>query len=148
MTLRPLLGALGALLLLGGCEFVDKTLLPAATGEFPNRVPEASAAPSEPAPVVRQPLVVIRFDQPNVDYQAILRSAIAQALERRPNAAFDVVAVAPSAGNAEANAIRTRRYAEEVFRSLIAMGLPPERLSIGATSSAQLQVDEVHVYVR
>jgi len=96
----------------------------------------------------RQALVVIRFDRPNVDYQAILYSAVSQALERRPNAAFDVVAVAPAAGNAQTNASRARRYGEEVFRSLINMGLPPDRLSIAATSSPQVQVDEVHVYVR
>jgi len=96
----------------------------------------------------RQALVVIRFDRANIDYQAILYSAVSQALERRPNAAFDVVAVAPAAGNAQLNASRARRYAEEVFRSLINMGLPPDRVSLAATSSAQVQVDEVHVYVR
>lgn len=96
----------------------------------------------------RQALMIIRFDKPNVDYDAILYSAVSQALERRPNAAFDVVAVAPAAGNAQLNANRARRYAEEVLRSLTQMGLPASRITLSATASPQVQVDEVHIYVR
>lgn len=96
----------------------------------------------------RQPLVIIRFDRANVDYEAILYSAVSQALERRPNAAFDLVAVAPASGNATTNAQRARRYAEQVLRSLTNMGLPPDRVSIAATASSQAVVDEVHLYVR
>lgn len=165
--LRRVLGAAGALLLLGACDFVDKTMLPSATGTYsasgqtgavaPDTAlstltsgqPVSGSAGAAATPVgSRQALVVIRFDRADVDYQAILSSAVSQALERRPNAAFDVVAVTPAAGNAQTNANRARRYGEEVFRSLIDMGLPPDRLSIGATSSPQAQIDEVHVYVR
>src|SRR6185437_13314094 len=46
------------------------------------------------------PLVVVRFDRPNVDYQQILYAALNQALQARPNASFQVVAVAPTRGNA------------------------------------------------
>ena len=46
------------------------------------------------------PLVVIRFDHPNVDYQQILYAALNQALQARPNASFQVVAVSPTRGNA------------------------------------------------
>ncbi len=44
------------------------------------------------------PLVVVRFDRPNVDYQQILYAALNQALQARPNANFQVVAVAPTRG--------------------------------------------------
>ncbi len=96
----------------------------------------------------RQPLVIIRFDRPNVDYEAILYSAVSQALERRPNAGFDLVAVAPASGNPTTNAQRSRHYAEQVLRSLTNMGLPADRVSISATASGQVGVDEVHLYVR
>ena len=46
------------------------------------------------------PLVVIRFDRPNVDYQQILYAALNQALQNRPGAGFQVVAVAPTRGTA------------------------------------------------
>ena len=96
----------------------------------------------------RQPLVVIRFDRPNVDYNPVLYSAVSAALERRPNAAFDVVAVSPGGQQSRPNSARGRRYAEQVVRSLANMGLPLDRVGLAATASPNIAVDEVHVYVR
>ena len=99
----------------------------------------------------RQPLVVIRFNQPNVEYEQALFTVVSRALERRPNAAFDLVAVAPSIGSAAQVSLATsksRRNAEDVLRSLTNMGLPADRITLSATSSASAQVNEVHVYVR
>lgn len=99
----------------------------------------------------RQPLVVIRFNQPNVDYDQALFTAISRALERKPNAGFDLVAVAPSTGNAAQVSLatsRSRRNAEGVLRSLTNMGLPADRVTLSATSSQSAQVNEVHIYVR
>jgi len=96
----------------------------------------------------REPLVIIRFDRPNVDYESVLYSAVSSALERRPNAAFDVVAVSPGGRGAGLNTARSRRNAEEVVRSLANLGLPLDRVSLAATSSPQAQVDEVYVFVR
>ena len=73
------------------------------------------------------------------------------ALERRPNAGFDLVAVTPAVGDPAKVALETnraRRNAELVLRSLVNMGLPPERTSLAATSSPDAQVNEVHLYVR
>lgn len=99
----------------------------------------------------RQPLVVIRFTDPNVEYEQALFSVVSRALERKPNAAFDLVAVAPSTGTPAQVSLATsksRRYAESVLRSLTAMGLPADRITLSATSSSTAQVNEVHVYVR
>ncbi len=99
----------------------------------------------------RQPLAVIRFDKPDVQYEQALFTVVGSALERRPNAAFDIVAVAPSAGDAAQVALdtsRSRRNAEGVLRTLTSMGLPADRMTLSATSSAQARVTEVHVYVR
>ncbi len=99
----------------------------------------------------RQPLVVIRFSQPNVEYEQALFTAISRALERKPNAGFDLVAVAPNVGSAAQVSLatnRSRRNAEDVLRALTNMGLPADRITLSATSSAGAQVNEVHVYVR
>jgi hypothetical protein len=99
----------------------------------------------------RQPLVVIRFNQPNVDYEQALFTVVSQALERKPNAAFDLVAVAPATGSPAEVSLATsksRRNAEGVLRSLTNMGLPADRVTLSATSSPTAQVSEVHVYVR
>ncbi len=99
----------------------------------------------------RQPLVVIRFADPNVQYEQALFSVVNRALERRPNAGFDLVAITPNLGTAAQISLATtksRRNAENVLRSLTSMGLPADRITLTATSSAQAQGNEVHVYVR
>ena len=99
----------------------------------------------------RQPLVVIRFDDENVEYEQPLYSAISQVLDRRPESAFEIVGVAPSTGNEAQDALdsnRARRKASAVMRSLTGMGLTPDRMSMAATSSPTAEVTQVHVYVR
>ena len=109
--------------------------------------------PGGAAPLVgrSQPLVVIRFDRPDVNYEQALFNAVSQALERRPQAGFDLVAVAPGAGSAAQTALAsnaTQRNAEQVMRSLTNMGLPPDRVSLSSTTNPQGTVNEVHIYVR
>jgi len=99
----------------------------------------------------KQPLAVIRFSDPNVDYEQVLFTVVGRALERRPNAAFDLVAVAPNVGSQAQVALatyRSRRNAEKVLRSLTNMGLPADRVTLSATSSSSAQADEVQVFVR
>lgn len=99
----------------------------------------------------RRPLVVIRFDRNDVQYQQALYSAVSRALERRPDATFDLVAVAPSTGGParEAlNANKARRQAEGVLRSLVEMGLPPARVAVSARTMADAKTNEVHLYLR
>ena len=99
----------------------------------------------------RPALVVIRFDRPDVDYQQALYSAVSQAIERRPTALFDVVAVTPNAGSPSSVAVNTgaaKKSAEKVIRSLIAMGLPAARLNLSSSTSDNAFGNEVRIYIR
>ncbi len=99
----------------------------------------------------RRPLVVIRFDRPDVPYEEPLFTAVSEALNRRPSAAFDLVSVVPQRGTpaqVALNANAARRNAERVLRNLTAMGLPSDRISLSATTSTETTTSEVHVYVR
>jgi TolA-binding protein len=99
----------------------------------------------------RRPLVVIRFDRTDVPYQQALYSAVSRVLERRPDAVFDLIAVAPAVGGAAREAVntnRSRRHAENVLRSLVEMGLPPSRVAISTRTLAEAKVNEVHLYLR
>jgi hypothetical protein len=114
-----------------------------------------SIAPSRTASIngigERRPLVVIRFDRPNVPYEQALYTAVRRALERRPDASFDLVAVTPNAGNSAQVALHTdasKRNAENVLRSLTSMGLSADRVSLSATTSPSVQSNEVQLYVR
>ncbi|SME93754.1 hypothetical protein SAMN06265365_101606 [Tistlia consotensis] len=128
-------------------EYVGVSLANRAYGVPPPPPPQGAA------PLVGRvrPLVVIRFDRQNVDYEPALFSAVSAALERKPNAGFDLVAVAPGSGPAgEVNlaAQTTRQNAEKVLRSLTNMGLPADRVSLSSVTNPSATVGEVHVYVR
>lgn len=104
-----------------------------------------SSPASDPTdPAARRPLVVIRFDRPDVDYQQALYNAVNRALQVRPQAVFDLVAVAPPKGSTT----QAQRNAENVLRSLSNMGLPANRITMSAMSSPAAQTNEVHLYVR
>ena len=99
----------------------------------------------------RRPLVVIRFDRPNVPYQEPLFTAVSEALNRRPGSVFDVVSIVPQRGTpaqVALNANQARRNAEQVVQNLTQMGLPSDRLSLNSTSSGEVASNEVHIYVR
>ena len=124
-----------------------------ANRAFASAAPAPSAAPGGSVASVtgRRPLVVIRFDDPNVQYEQALYSAMSRALERRPDAVFDLVAVASTQGSSAQVALNTtnsKRNAEQVLRSLTGMGLPANRITLSAMSSPTAESNEVHIYVR
>ena len=127
-----------------------------STFAFNEAVRLAHAPPGAPGsvaagPGARLPLVVIRFDQPNVEYQSALYSAVSQAIERRPSALFDVVAVTPNTGGPSEVASSSgaaKKSAEKVMRALLAMGLPATRLNLSSSTSEQALANEVRVYIR
>lgn len=112
--------------------------------------PSSATSPASAA-TGRRPLMVIRFDRSNPAYEQALYTAVSRALERRPQAAFDLVAVAPSKGNQAQVALASsnaKRQAEQVQRSLNDMGLPPDRVKLSSSTSAAIQANEIHIYVR
>jgi hypothetical protein len=128
-------------------EYIGGSLANRAYG-VPAPAPAGGAASSVGQ---RQPLAVIRFDRENVQYEQALFTVVGAALERRPNAAFDIVAVAPAGGDQARVALdtnRSRRNAENVLRTLTNMGMPADRMTLSATASPSAQVNEVHIYVR
>ena len=131
-----------------GASLGNRAFLPGAE-PFASGSPGVIGGSSFAAP--NSPLVVIRFDRPNLRYEQALYSALGQAIERRPTALFDVVAVAPAAGNSAQVALgqmRSRRYADEVVRKMVEMGLQADHIRLSATTSGDAYTNEVHIYVR
>ncbi|MTJ82687.1 MAG: hypothetical protein F8N37_16985 [Telmatospirillum sp.] len=129
-------------------QLYGSSLANTATYASPTSAPQ-TAAPSLAA--ADHPLVVIRFDRPHVAYEDALYTAVKGALDRRPTAVFDVVAVTPSASTPGAAALgetTARRNAEAVVRSLSQMGLPSDRIRLSALSSPDASRGEVRVFVR
>ncbi|MEQ8967324.1 MAG: hypothetical protein RID91_16035 [Azospirillaceae bacterium] len=128
-------------------ELYGTSLANRAGGGLPIRT--AAVAPAAPAP--DRPLVVIRFDDPNVAYEQPLYDAVSQALDARPGAAFELVAVSRNTGNPAESALAAndaRDRAEAVMRTLISLGLPPDRVYLAASQSADVRSNEVRVFVR
>lgn len=102
-------------------------------------------------PAGGRPLAKIKFDRPDVEYEQPLYVAVNEALDRYPNARFDLVAVHPSQGNAAEVAIestRARRNAERVLRALIDMGVPSDRIDLAYDQSDMASTNEVHLYIK
>lgn len=108
-------------------------------------------AMQQSGPGARRPLVVIRFDNPGVEYEQALYTALKGALDRKPDAVFDLVAIAPlkgAPGQAAVKSTTTKRHADQVLRSMTNMGLPANRVTTSQTSSEALDATEIQIYVR
>ncbi len=108
--------------------------------------PQTQASPSGPRPLVR-----IRFDQDDVNYEQPVYVAVNEVMQRFPEARLDLVAVSVDSGNNAENAIqstRARRKAEEVLRSLTQMGLDAGKIDLSYTSDSAIRDNEVRIYVR
>lgn len=120
---------------------------------IPGRMDSAAMGNSMPrttAPGSR-PLVIIRFDKPNLQYENALYGAVSQAMEKRPNVTFDLVAVSPANGNSAQmalNANAARKNGDDVLRTLTQMGVPMDRVALNSTTSAAARHNEVHLYIR
>jgi len=126
------------------------------TGSFFDAPPTGPAAnlPAAPAAVAPSPgpasgatgagpLVLIRFDQPNLQFEPQLEPPVRQALQRNPNATFQIVGVAPSGGSPGP----VQNAMERVYRALTRLGVPAENVVLSA-DTANVPNTEVHIYVR
>jgi hypothetical protein len=122
-----------------------------APAPLPSAQPARVAGPAGAGFASGRPFVVIRFDNPGVEYEQQLYEAVSAALARSPEVAFDLVAVAPPGGTSEAgaeNAEAARASMEFVRQSLLEMGLPAERVSVSQVTDDEVQGSEVRIYVR
>ncbi len=114
-----------------------------------------NAGPIGSAPPVgvaaNRPLMIIRFDANNVDYDQALYTAASNVIDVRPNAQFELVAVAPAQGLPAQQALSAssaRQNAENVRLRLTQFGIPPQRVALTEASSSAAFTNEVHIYVR
>ena len=95
--------------------------------------------------------MVIRFDDPDAEFDDAIGDAIGAALASRPLGTFDVQALAPDAAPLENKlaAIRVARdSAERVLRSLTSHGVPASQIELSARTDAGISAPQVLVYLR
>lgn len=138
-----------------GPSVTNRTFQQSSTAPTPVPAPGVRSASPAAAPMAtlgnRRPLLIVRFDQPRVQYEQALYAAISEALQRKPDATFDLLAVAPARGSVADVALNTtasKRNAENVLRAMTEMGVNPNRVGLNSTTSAAALNNEVHLYVR
>jgi hypothetical protein len=113
--------------------------------------PAAGSIDSAVAPTAGRLLVLIRFNQANVEYEQQLSSAVSTALQRKPDSEFTVVSIAPLSGEPSEIAKQQElasRNSETVKRAMVQLGLAPSRIVMASTQTQDARTAEVHVYVR
>jgi hypothetical protein len=149
---------------------------PPPPSEPAETVAESEAEPLPPAPVREQPAliaaapsggsfapeptfglasdrpyVVIRFTDDAGDYQPALAEAIRRAVARRPDVAFDLIAVTPRASNADDLAedkAEAAAQAAGVMQALADLGIGPDRVTMRAWTGQPTDVNEIRLYIR
>ena len=124
---------------------------PAVQAEDPAPEPPAQEVAALPLDDVKMlPLVIIRFDRPNVVYEGPLERAIRKTLENNPNTQFNLVAVFPPRDD-EAALLQAEsaswQFAQSVFRSLTEIGVAPEQIEMRTQLKEAAKSNEVHIYV-
>ena len=113
--------------------------------------PAAGSIDTAVAPTAGRLLVLIRFNQPNVQYEQQLSSAVSTALQRKPDSEFTVISITPLTGEPAEIATHQEfaaRNAETVKRAMVQLGLAPSRIVMASTQTQDARTAEVHVYVR
>ena len=89
------------------------------------------------------PLFSVRFNDSNVNYKEGLNTAIKSALNRKPNATFDIVAISDSNGQNKA-----QQYASNIFNEVVKLGANAGNISLNARISEKTPVAEVQIFVK
>ena len=85
----------------------------------------------------------VRFNDSNVNYKEGLNTAIKSALNRKPNATFDIVAISDSNGQNKA-----QQYASNIFNEVVKLGANAGNVSLNARISEKTPVAEVQIFVK
>lgn|GEM_PF-6981427 len=104
-----------------------------------------------PAQRKLKPLVIIRFDKPNIDYERPLYRAVSAALDKYPSARFSILTISASNENKAKESIdkqEARKRGEEVMDALVKMGLPTSRIVVESTTSEKATATEIHIFLK
>ncbi|MDR1009381.1 MAG: hypothetical protein LBL52_03985 [Rickettsiales bacterium] len=77
-----------------------------------------------------RPIVSIKFDRPDVEFEEPLYQALSRALERNPSATFEVSGVTPRGKSAA----ESQKHVKGVTKALADMGLPASRVALTSTT--------------
>lgn len=102
----------------------------------------AHSAQGKPALISGKPLFSVKFNSENVNYKDGLKQAVANAVAKKPNVNFDVVAVNSLRGSS------AQTFASKIFQEIINLGVSADKVNISARTDAEASAPEVLVFIR
>lgn len=96
-----------------------------------------------PAKMSGKALFVARFEDDNVNYKDGLKIAINAALEKKPNAVFEVVAVSNTS-----NSAKSKDHAGRIMKEIVALGVNANQVNLSSKNNTSVVVAEVQVFVK
>ncbi len=94
-----------------------------------------------------KPLFVAKFNKSDVKYKTGLKQAVSNAVAKKPNVIFDVVAVSPANGS-QLSSANAKNNATQIFQDMIEMGIGADKINLAAKTSADATSSEVQIFVR
>lgn len=125
-----------------GVNNVPMMRSPVLGGMMPASAARQGTTAAAPALAGGKPLFAVKFTSDNVKYKEGLKQAVGNAVAKKPNVVFDVVAVNTLKGNS------AQGYASKVFQDIIEMGVSADRVNIAAKTDAASSSPSVMVFVR
>ncbi|PYD64498.1 hypothetical protein CFR72_01610 [Gluconacetobacter entanii] len=134
---------------LGGCTLIGQKTFNRHAGDPPQVV-----IPPPPPVEVRHvtPLLEIRAGTPQPQWQPDLKKAVAEALARKPNVLFTIVAAIPDALSPDAQATLLSRIvatdAQEVATEIVHDGADPAQMEMTGMTDPGVDAPTIRIYVR
>ena len=107
-----------------------------------NETASAVSGAEVTANVDDRPLFAVRFAGKNVDYKEGLKKAVENAVAKKKDVIFDVVAV-NKLKSSEAN-----EYASNIFQEVVALGVTADRVNISSKVDIEAEYPSVMIFVR
>ena len=118
---------------------VNNAVMAPRSSSFITRAPLAKITPAVQS---GRPLFSVNFADKNVNYKESLKQAVGNAVAKKSNATFDVVAVNPLKGQS------AQSYASNIFQEIVAMGISADRVNISSKTDASASDPTVMVFVQ
>ncbi len=149
---RSLLLATGSLVALlaatPGCKLIDQRTF-AGNGVTPAQAQLGNGGYAAAA-LPPLPLLIVRFDRLDSDWEPTLLDTVHGVLEHRPNARIDLVTPIPTSASLDLQDLAIRsgaQDAQEVAGVLLADGIPGDQIHLASRGDPGQPVREVRLYI-
>jgi hypothetical protein len=93
-----------------------------------------------------KPVMIIRFQNENIEYKRSLQMLINTALKNHPNLTFKIVANVPSGNKEEAQKAEIK--SDSIKQEMIDQGVRASNIEVSFKENNELNYNEIHIYTQ